>query len=94
MLDKDEHGNKLLLSRLHFDLAVNATAPFNNIYTGFGVDPIPGAAFNFGVAWNQYTYYAYADGQQTVNKPLYRPGIYIGLTIDPAVVAQFITLFK
>jgi len=92
--DVDEHGDPLFWTRVHFDLAVDLDAPLNNIYTGFGLDPVPGAAFNFGVVWNRYTYYEYSGGQQTINKPLYRPGIYIGLTTDAAVVAQIIKLFK
>ncbi len=94
MWEDDEHGNPLFWTRTHFDLAVDLGTPLNNIYTGFGLDPIPGAAFNFGVVWNRYNYYQYSGGQQIINRSLYRPGFYIGLSTDAAVVAQIIKLFK
>ena len=90
----DQNGRALWLSRTHFDLAVDIGNPLNNIYTGFGIDPLPGAAINFCVVWNRYNYYEYAGGQQITNRMLYRPGFYLGLTTDASAVAQIIKLFK
>jgi hypothetical protein len=90
----DAHGNPLFWTRVHLDAGFDLSKPLNNIYTGAGIDPFPGVGLNFGLVWNKYDYYRYAGDNQNLHQSLYRPGIYLGLSTDVALIAQLTKLLN
>ncbi len=91
---KDAHGHPLFWTRVHLDAAFDLVKPLNNIYTGAGIDPWPGISINFGAVWNKYDYYTYSGGVQNSHQTLYRPGFYLGISTDVAVIAQLTKLLN
>ena len=88
----DAYGRSLILTRLHFDAAVGITSPLSNIYVGMGLDLWPGVSINGGSVFNKYNYSDYVNGQNILNRTLYRTGFYVGLTTDVSVVADLLKL--
>ncbi|HTA82976.1 MAG TPA: hypothetical protein VK783_08585 [Bacteroidia bacterium] len=84
----------LLLSRLSFDLGVGIPNPISNIYTGIGIDIVPGFNLNFGALFNGYSYYNFLNSQYVVVHDTYRPGFYIGISTDAAVVMEVAKLLN
>ncbi|MGF7076208.1 hypothetical protein [Mucilaginibacter sp. 3215] len=93
-LGNDAYGKSVVLTRLHFDAAVDIVSPLRNIYTGLGLDLGPGVSLNGGAVFNKYNYNLYSNGQNTIIKTLYGTGAYIGLTTDVSVVADLFKLLN
>ncbi|TFF34553.1 hypothetical protein [Mucilaginibacter psychrotolerans] len=93
-LNSDAEGNSLFWSRTHFDAAFEIGSPLNNLYFGGGFDLWPGFGLNVGCVLNKYNYNLYANGQNTVSQSLYRPGVYLGVSTDVAVVAELFKLLN
>jgi hypothetical protein len=82
-----------LTERLSFFLAVSIPQPLHNIYTGFGVDLIPGLNINSGIQWYQYTNYSLNNNIIIDQTVIYRPAWYIAVTADPTLVINIVKTF-
>jgi hypothetical protein len=80
-------------TRVSFFAGASIPSPLNNLYTGVGLDFIPGLNVNGGVQWYQYNSFTVNNNQVLDQRAGYRPAIYVALTADPTLVVNIVKNF-
>ncbi len=82
-----------LRERLFAFVGVSIPNPLNNIYTGIGVDLVPGLSLHAGAQWYEYKKYSVNNNIILKETTVYRPAFYMGVTADPILVVNIIKTF-
>ena len=88
----DNSGNKLWLSRISVNAAVDVAYPLNNFFGGASLDILPGVSLGGGAVFNRYSYMKFNSETAIESKTLYRTGFYASLTTDLTLVASLLKL--
>ncbi len=82
-----------LKERVFIFLGVSIPNPLNNIYTGLGVDLVPGLNINAGAQWYQYTQYQVNNNTIIKQTTQFRPAFYGAVTFDPVLIVNIVKTF-
>jgi hypothetical protein len=79
--------------RLSLFIGASIPNPLDNLYSGLGIDLIPGLNVNTGVQWYKYTKYSIANGQITNQSIGFKPAWYVSVTTDPILLVKIIATY-
>jgi hypothetical protein len=80
-------------TRVSFFGGVSIPSPINNVYTGVGLDLVPGINVNCGSQWYNYNTYKVNNNQVIESRAGYRAAFYVALTADPTLVVNIVKTF-